>query len=88
MTDTQIGVIMGATVLTLGTIVLVTLIIQLAASWRARAALAREEEYRRLAADSVAAQGAASEAGHRLAGELADVRMRLQSIEKLLRDVG
>lgn len=88
MTETQTGVIMGATVLTLATVVLVTLIIQLASSWRARAALAREDEYRQVAAGAVAAQSAASEAGRKLGEELADVRMRLQSIEKLLRDVG
>lgn len=88
MTDSQIGVIMGATVLTLGTIVLVTVIIQFAATWRARAAMARDEAYRGLAEQAVTARTAAAALDQKLAEELADVRTRLTAIEKMLKEVG
>jgi hypothetical protein len=79
---------LGAFALALGTAVLLTLIVQLGAIWRARASVMREDEYRRLANEAVTA-GTASAAGSKLvADELTSIGQRLGAIEKLLREVG
>ncbi len=69
------------------TVVSSVTIVQVATTLRARAALAREAEYRRLAETSTET-GAATE--RRLAAldeHLADLRTRLGSIERTLRQV-
>lgn len=87
MDQAQGGMIMGAAVLTLVTIIIVTIIIQLSAMWRAKARLAREDEYRKLAEQAAAASASAASVGQRLADDLSDVKARLAAIEKLLREV-
>lgn len=62
------------------TVVLTVLIVQLAATWRAKAKLAREDEYRALAEKAVRSQ---EETERRLA----DVQERLRSIEHVLKEV-
>jgi len=62
------------------TVVLTVLIVQLAATWRAKAKLAREDEYRALAEKAVRTQ---EETERRLA----DVQERLRSIEHVLKEV-
>ncbi|WP_448808926.1 hypothetical protein [Agromyces bauzanensis] len=65
-------------------IILVVVIWQLAVTWRAKAALVREGEYRQLGERAVASH---EETQRQLAGissQLADARARLASIEKSL----
>jgi hypothetical protein len=66
--------------LVIGAIVIV-LIWQLAATYRAKASLAREEAYRRLADQAVSAQA-------ETAAALAEIRPKIAAIEQLLRQVG
>ncbi|BCH25731.1 hypothetical protein [Mesorhizobium sp. L-8-3] len=87
MDHVQSGMIMGAAVLTLATIIIVTVIIQLSATWRARAQLAREDEYKKLAEQATAASTSAAAAGQRLADDISETKTRIASIEKLLREV-
>ncbi|MFH9004308.1 hypothetical protein ACH4E5_13825 [Streptomyces afghaniensis] len=62
------------------TVVLTVLIWQFGANWRAKAVLAREEEYRKLAEQSLAAQ---QETERRLS----DIQGRMESLERILKDV-
>ncbi|WP_086847349.1 hypothetical protein [Amycolatopsis kentuckyensis] len=62
------------------TVVLSTSIVQLASSWRARAKLAREHEYRSLAERAVRTQEETER-------QLKDVQDRLRSIEHVLKEV-
>lgn len=71
---------MGLGVLTLCTIVIVVVIWQAAVTWRARAKLAREDEYRGLAARATVAQ-------EKTAAELAELRARLDAVEEVLHQV-
>ncbi|MFD9889674.1 hypothetical protein [Amycolatopsis sp. NPDC058986] len=73
--------IIGVTgVFVLITVVLTVAIVQLASTWRAKAALAREHEYRALADRATRSQ---EETERRLA----DVQDRLRSIERVLKEV-
>lgn len=87
MSEAQGGMIMGAAVLTLVTIIIVTVIIQFSAMWRAKARLAREDEFRKLAEQAVAARASAAVTEQSLVESLSDIRLRLAAIEKLLREV-
>ncbi|WP_370947686.1 hypothetical protein AB5J62_09055 [Amycolatopsis sp. cg5] len=62
------------------TVVIAVAISQVAATWRAKAVLAREEEYRKLAERAVSSQ-------ENIERQLADMRTRLQSVEKVLKEV-
>src|SRR5690606_7710570 len=79
--------LMGVMVLTLGTIVAVTIIIQLAATWRARMSAAREENYRQLAERATAALAENTKSRKQVERELADIRAKLASIDHVLRQV-
>ncbi|WP_026424155.1 hypothetical protein [Actinokineospora inagensis] len=75
-----------------GVFVLLTTVItvaiwQLAASWRARAALSREYAYRAPAESVAATQVANEQALGRLNAQLDDVQARLAKIERVLVDV-
>jgi len=74
-------------VLTLGTIILVVVLMQVGAAARAR--LLRKDEERLVALVDRYERTAAASARHEevAAGELADVRTRLDAIERLLREV-
>jgi hypothetical protein len=73
--------IIGVTgVFVLITVVLSIAIVQLAATWRAKAALAREEGYRALAEKAVRAQEETER-------QLREVRQSLRSIEHVLKEV-
>lgn len=52
------------------------------------AVVARDGEYRQLAAESTAAQQKIADAQQRIADELAELRSRVAAIEKLLSEVG
>jgi hypothetical protein len=60
---------------------------QLAATWRARAVLARESEYRTLADRSTLVQESTERQLAELGGRLAEVQTRLQSVERVLKEV-
>lgn len=65
---------------TLVTVVITVIIWQFGANWRAKAVLAREEEYRKLAEKSLAAQ---QETERQLAG----IQGRMESLERILKEV-
>lgn len=53
-----------------------------------KAEVARDQAYRKLAEDTVAAQQAMLEEQQKIAAELAQVKARLGAIEKVLNEVG
>ena len=61
---------------------------QLAATRRARMSVAREEAYRKLAEEVVAAQRQTGQALERTAAELAELRARTAEVERMLKEVG
>lgn len=69
------------------TVVVSTAIVQLAATARAKAALAREQEYRQLAEAAVAAQKTIADRLEALAEQSDLSRQRLSAIERILADV-
>ncbi|HYN95661.1 MAG TPA: hypothetical protein VES42_17580 [Pilimelia sp.] len=70
----------------LTTVITVT-IVQLATSWRAKAALAREGAYRELAEAAVRAQEATERQLGQLNGRLAALEARVGSVERVLKEV-
>jgi hypothetical protein len=70
------------------TVVVVTIVIwHLASTWRARAILAREHQYRTLAEKSVRIQEATQQHLAGIDGQLADVQNRMQSVERILKEI-
>ncbi|MCK9921191.1 hypothetical protein MXD61_04615 [Frankia sp. AgPm24] len=69
------------------TAVITVTIWQLAATWRAKAVLARENEYRAIADKAVLFQEGAERQLAELVGRLAEIQTRLQSVERILKDV-
>jgi hypothetical protein len=67
--------------------VAVVAIWQGAATWRARAALAREQEYRTLADRSALVLESTERQLAEIGGRLAEMQSRLQSVERVLKDV-
>jgi uncharacterized membrane protein len=55
---------------------------------KARAELARDDAYRTLAREATAAQQAIADEQHKIARDLADLRERMVSVEKMMREVG
>jgi hypothetical protein len=74
-------------VLILLVIVLVVLIWQGLATYRAKATILREETYRKLAEKVAATEEKSVEAQQKTIEVLDDLRTRLVSIEKMLRDI-
>ena len=67
---------------------IIVVVWQLAATRRARMSVAREEAYRKLAEEVVAAQRQASQALEQTAAELAELRARTAEVERVLKEVG
>ena len=67
--------------------VVVVMIWQGAATLRARANVQREEAYRKLAEDSVAAQRRTSDQLERAVAELGELRLRAGELERLIKTV-
>jgi len=67
--------------------VVVVMIWQGAATVRARANVQREEAYRKLAEDSVAAQRRTSDQLERAVAELGELRLRTGELERLIKTV-
>lgn len=68
--------------------VVVVIIWQGMATWRARMSIARESAYRQLADDSVRAQERTADRLDRAVSELTDLRQRTAELERLLKEVG
>jgi hypothetical protein len=60
---------------------------QLAATWRAKAALTRESEYRALAERAVAAQEGAERRLGELGERVTEMQARMRSVERILKEV-
>jgi hypothetical protein len=60
---------------------------QLAATWRAKAQLAREKEYRTIADRAVLAQEGMERQLAEVNGQLTEIRARLESLERVLSEV-
>jgi hypothetical protein len=80
---------MNSNVFTLGILGLVALVVvvtiwQMFATWRARAVLAREDEFRGLSARAVAAQESSGRRLDEIAADVTQLRARLDSIERIL----
>jgi hypothetical protein len=58
------------------------------ATRRARASVAREEAYRKLAEQAIAVQQRTAEEQQKISEDLGELRTRVSAIEKLLREVG
>ncbi|WNV90395.1 hypothetical protein [Umezawaea sp. Da 62-37] len=76
----------------IGVFVLLTAVItvgiwQFAVTWRAKAALAREHEYRALVERVVTAQENSERQLADLDGRLADMQSRVHSVERILKEV-
>nr|WP_042195639.1 hypothetical protein [Kibdelosporangium sp. MJ126-NF4]CEL22135.1 conserved hypothetical protein; putative secreted protein [Kibdelosporangium sp. MJ126-NF4]CTQ92916.1 conserved hypothetical protein; putative secreted protein [Kibdelosporangium sp. MJ126-NF4] len=69
------------------TVVLTVTIWQLAATWRAKANLAREQEYRTIAEGAVAAQQEVRRELAELNRQLTELRTRVDSVHRILSDV-
>jgi HAMP domain-containing protein len=82
------GIWFAAAIAALIAVILVAVIWQLGGTSRARAAAARDDAYKDLAGRSTAAQAKTAEELERVAGELADLKSRLASMERLMREVG
>ena len=74
-------------VFTLITVVISVTVVQLSRTVRAKAALARESEYRKLAESSTGAQVVTEQRLAGLAGQVGQIQERLTAIENILRQV-
>ncbi|CAL9327154.1 hypothetical protein [Streptomyces sp. SudanB182_2057] len=77
---------------TIGVFALITVVIavgiwQLAATWRAKAQLAREKEYRTIADRAVLVQEGMERQLAEINGQLTEMRGRLESLERVLSEV-
>jgi hypothetical protein len=79
--------VMGALAIIFLLIILVVVIVQLGATWRARQSVAREEAYRRLAEEAAAAQRDAAQRLEAVQAELTALRERTGALERLLKEV-
>jgi ABC-type Fe3+-hydroxamate transport system substrate-binding protein len=87
MEEITVGTLFGLGFMLLVTAVTVVVIWQVAVSIRARAAVSREQEYRRLADQAVATQEAAQRQLAELSDRMADVQARMASLERVLKEV-
>lgn len=75
-------------ILPLATVLIVFWMWYRSADVRARAKLANDDAYKRIAEDAVKAQTETVTELSAIQASLADVRARLESVEKVLKDVG
>jgi ABC-type Fe3+-hydroxamate transport system substrate-binding protein len=87
MEEITVGTLFGLGFMLLVTAVTVVVIWQVAVSIRARAAVSREQEYRRLADQAVATQEAAQRQLAELSDRMADIQARMASLERVLKEV-
>ena len=87
MKEITVGTLFGLGFMLLVTAVTVVIIWQVAVSIRARAAVSREQEYRRLADQAVATQETAQRQLADLNDRMADIQTRMASLERVLKEV-
>ena len=87
MDQITVGTLFGLGFMLLVTAVTVVIIWQVAVSIRARAAVSREQEYRRLADQAVATQETAQRQLAELNDRMADIQVRMASLERVLKEV-
>jgi Tfp pilus assembly protein PilO len=87
MDQMTIGALFGLGFMLLVTPVTVVIIWQVAVSIRARAAVSREQENRRLAEQAVATQQAAQRQLGELNDRMTDIQVRMASLERVLKEV-
>ncbi|NUW40993.1 hypothetical protein [Nonomuraea rhodomycinica] len=69
------------------TAVIITVLCQVAVTWRAKARLARESEYRALAESAIAGQQAVERRLEEIGRHVTELSSRTDSIERILKDV-
>ncbi|MET7461571.1 hypothetical protein [Nonomuraea sp. NPDC005501] len=69
------------------TAVIITVVCQVAVTWRAKARLARESEYRKLAEAAVSGQQAVEQRLAEIGRQVSELSGRTDSIERILKDV-
>ncbi|MFD4140471.1 hypothetical protein [Streptomyces sp. NPDC058572] len=69
-------------------LLLIVIVWQVAATWRARALAARDEQYRQLADKYARLLDDSTELHRRTLDELTQARLSLTSMEKMMREVG
>lgn len=69
------------------TAIIVIVVWQIAASWRARVSVERETAYRELAGKSATLQEQLLAEQQQVASDLSEVRARVENIERILREV-
>ena len=87
MNEITVGTLFGLGFMLLVTAVTVVIIWQVAVSIRARAAVSREQEYRRLADQAVATQETAQRQLAELNDRMADIQTRMATLERVLKEV-
>lgn len=80
--------VMGASGMAFVLVITVVLIMQGAATWRARMAVAREEAHRRLSEEAVEAQRETAQKLEKVLAELAVIREKTSALERALAEVG
>ena len=81
------GIWFAAVFLGLVTILLIVIIVQVGALWRARISIAREKAYQELAVSQAAATEQTAAALEQLNGTVTDIEERLTSVERMMREV-
>lgn len=79
--------LMGASALVFTGTIVVVVIIQVAATWRARVSAAREEAYRRLAEAATQAQQKTAQQLEQVLADLAALQERTSHLQRVLKEV-
>jgi hypothetical protein len=79
--------VMGASGMAFTGVIVVVVIVQLAATWRARASVAREEAYRRLAEEASQAHQRTAQQLDQVLVELAALQERMGQLQRVLKEV-
>ncbi|GAA4447042.1 hypothetical protein [Phytohabitans houttuyneae] len=79
--------VMGALAIIFLLVILVVVIVQLGATWRARQSVAREQAYRTLAEQAAATQRETAQRLETMQADLAELRERTGALERLLKEV-
>jgi len=87
MTEEILAMLYPPIALTLITIIIVVILVQVFSSYRARMSVTREEAYRKLAEQATTAEQKSADEQQKAAKALEDINHRLAAIEKILRDV-
>ncbi|MEV0714590.1 hypothetical protein [Asanoa sp. NPDC050611] len=80
--------LMGASALLFTGAIVVVVIVQVAATWRARMSVSREDAYRRLVEQATAAQEETARQLAATTAELRSVQERTAALERVLKEVG